>query len=82
MDRSAAQARSTKHEGPETPAASDVDWGMATRSLVVGVFLPAALLIAVPASAQRFAFERTYDVASSPVIDVSTTRGKINVRSR
>jgi len=54
---------------------------MVTRSLVVGVFLPAALLIAVPASAQRFAFERTYDVASSPVIDVSTTRGKISVRT-
>jgi len=54
---------------------------MATRSLVVGVFLPAALLIAAPASAQRFAFERTYDVASSPVIDVSTTRGKISVRT-
>jgi hypothetical protein len=54
---------------------------MVTRSLVVGVFLLAALSIAAPASAQRFAFERTYDVASSPVIDVSTTRGKINIRS-
>ena len=54
---------------------------MATRSLVAGVFLLAALSIAAPASAQRFAFERTYDVASSPVIDVSTTRGKINVRT-
>lgn len=53
---------------------------MATRSLVVGVFLLAALTIAAPASAQRFAFERTYDVASSPVVDVATTRGKINVR--
>jgi len=53
---------------------------MASRSLVVGVFLLAALSIAVPASAQRFAFERTYDVASSPVVDISTTRGKINVR--
>jgi hypothetical protein len=53
---------------------------MASRSLVVGVFLVAALSIAAPASAQRFAFERTYDLASSPVVDVSTTRGKINVR--
>jgi hypothetical protein len=54
---------------------------MVTRSLGVGVFLLAALSIAAPASAQRFAFERTYDVASSPVIDVSTTRGKINIRT-
>jgi DUF4097 and DUF4098 domain-containing protein YvlB len=53
---------------------------MATRSLV-GVILLAALSIAAPASAQRFAFERTYDVSSSPVIDISTTRGKINVRT-
>jgi len=54
---------------------------MATRSLVVGVFLLAALSIAAPASAQRFPFERTYDVGSTPVIDVSTTRGRINVRT-
>jgi DUF4097 and DUF4098 domain-containing protein YvlB len=53
---------------------------MASRSLVVGEFLLAALSIAAPASAQRFAFERTYNVASSPVVDVSTSRGKINVR--
>src|SRR5262245_23359008 len=53
---------------------------MASRSLVVGVFVLAALSIAAPASAQRFAFERTYDVAASPMVDVSTTRGKINVR--
>jgi len=52
---------------------------MASRSLVVGVLL-AALSIAAPASAQRFAFERSYDVASSPVVDISTSRGKINVR--
>jgi len=54
---------------------------MASRSLVVGVFLLAALSIAASASAQRFAFEKTYDVAASPVIDVSTNRGKINVRA-
>ena len=53
---------------------------MGTRSLVVAVFFLAALSIAGSASAQRFAFERSYDVAASPVIDVSTTRGKINVR--
>jgi hypothetical protein len=54
---------------------------MLIRSLVVGVFLLAALAFAAPAAAQRFAFERTYDVASSPVvIDVATTRGKINIR--
>jgi hypothetical protein len=54
---------------------------MRTRSLVVGVVFPAALAIAAPAAAQRFPFERSYDVGSSPVIDVSTTRGKINVRT-
>src|SRR5688572_18129570 len=80
MDHRTDQARSTKHQGPDTRAASDVHWRMATRSLVVGVFFPAALLIAAPAAAQRFAFERTYDVASAPVIDVSTTRGKIAIR--
>jgi hypothetical protein len=54
---------------------------MATRSLVVGMLLLAALSIAAPAAAQRFAFERTYTVGPSPVIDVSTTRGKINIRT-
>ena len=54
---------------------------MTLRSLVGGLFLLAALSIAAPAAAQRFAFERTYDVGESPVIDVSTTRGKINVRT-
>ena len=54
---------------------------MSTRSLVAGVILLAALSIAAPAAAQRFAFERTYDVGQSLVIDVSTTRGKINVRT-
>lgn len=53
---------------------------MGTRS-VVGVFVLAALLIAAPASAQRFAFERTYDVGTAPVIDVSTLRGRISVRT-
>jgi hypothetical protein len=53
---------------------------MRTQSLVVGVQFLAALSIAVPAAAQRFAFERTYDVSAAPVVDVSTTRGKINIR--
>lgn len=53
---------------------------MRTRSLGVGVLFIAALAIAVPAAAQRFPFERSFDVGSSPVIDVSTTRGKISVR--
>lgn len=53
---------------------------MHTRLLVVGVQILAALSIAVPAAAQRFAFERTYDVSAAPVVDVSTTRGKINIR--
>jgi DUF4097 and DUF4098 domain-containing protein YvlB len=53
---------------------------MRTRSLGVGVLFIAALAIAAPAAAQRFPFERSYDVGSSPLIDVSTTRGKINVR--
>lgn len=53
---------------------------MRTRSLVVGVLVLSTLAIAAPATAQRFAFERTYDVGSSPIIDVSTNRGKISVR--
>jgi hypothetical protein len=53
---------------------------MRTRSLGVGLLFIAALAIAVPAAAQRFPFERSYDVGSSPVIDVSTTRGKIAIR--
>ena len=69
---------------PGTPVRSvrkGVHWSMATRSLVVDVFLLAALSIAAPAAAQRFPFERAYDVAATPVIDVSTTRGKINIRT-
>jgi hypothetical protein len=54
---------------------------MRTRSLVVGGLFLSAMSIAVPAAAQRFPFERTYDVGLSPVIDVSTTRGKINIRA-
>jgi DUF4097 and DUF4098 domain-containing protein YvlB len=50
------------------------------RTLPIAVVLLVTLVIAAPAAAQRFAFERTYDVGSSPVIDVTTTRGKINVR--
>ena len=53
---------------------------MRIRSLSVGVLLLAELAIAAPAAAQRFPFERSYDVGTSPVIDVSTTRGKISVR--
>jgi hypothetical protein len=53
---------------------------MRTRSFVVGGVFLSALSIAVPAAAQRFPFERAYDVGQSPVIDVSTTRGKINIR--
>ena len=53
---------------------------MRKPSLVVGVLFLAALAIAAPAAAQRFPFERSYDVGSSPVIDVSTTRGKIAIR--
>jgi hypothetical protein len=43
--------------------------------------LAAGLLLAsaVPASAQRVAFERTYAVGASPTLDVSTIRGKIDV---
>jgi hypothetical protein len=53
---------------------------MRTRSLVVGVLFLAALAIAVPAAAQRFPFERSYDVGETPAIDISTIRGKITVR--
>jgi hypothetical protein len=54
---------------------------MRIRSLGVGVVFLATLAIAAPAAAQRFAFERNYTVGPSPVIDVSTTRGKINIRT-
>jgi hypothetical protein len=54
---------------------------MGIRSYVGGVVGLAALAIASPAAAQRFAFERSYDVGQSPVIDVSTTRGRITVRA-
>jgi hypothetical protein len=54
---------------------------MRIRSVIVGVLLPATLSIAAPAAAQRFPFERSYDVGQAPVIDVSTIRGKINIRT-
>jgi hypothetical protein len=53
---------------------------MRASTLVGGVLVLATFAPAAPAAAQRFAFERTYDVGASPVIDVSTTRGKISVR--
>jgi hypothetical protein len=54
---------------------------MRTRSLVGGVVFLATLAIAAPASAQRFPFERTYNIGPTAVIDVSTTRGKITIRT-
>jgi hypothetical protein len=54
---------------------------MRTRSRVVAVLFLATLASAAPAAAQRFAFERTYDVGPSSVIDIFTTRGTINVRT-
>ena len=53
---------------------------MRTTTLVAGVVLLASVSFASPAAAQRFAFERTYDVSAASVVDVSTARGKINVR--
>jgi hypothetical protein len=52
---------------------------MAKQPLIVGVV---ALVLAhsAPAAAQRFPFERSLDVGVAPVIDVSTLRGKIDVR--
>jgi hypothetical protein len=43
--------------------------------------LAAALMLtsAVPSSAQRVAFERSYNVGAAPTLDVSTIRGKIDV---
>ena len=43
--------------------------------------LATALLLAsaLPASAQRVAFERSYTVGSTPTLDVTTIRGKIDV---
>lgn len=37
------------------------------------------LSMASPAWAQRFPFDRTFEVASAPVLDVTTVRGKIDV---
>src|SRR5262245_55470741 len=39
----------------------------------------AGLASAVPASAQRVAFERAYQTGAAPTLDVSTIRGKIDV---
>ena len=43
--------------------------------------LATALLLAsaLPASAQRVAFERSYTVGATPTLDVSTIRGKIDI---
>ena len=43
--------------------------------------LAAALMLAsaLPVSAQRVAFERSFTVGASPTLDVSTIRGKIDV---
>ena len=40
----------------------------------------ALLLLAGPAEAQRFTFERTIPASSATTLDVSTTRGKIDIR--
>jgi Toastrack DUF4097 len=47
------------------------------RILVVALMLSAGN--AVPALAQRFPFERSYDVTGPAMLDVSTVRGKIDV---
>src|SRR6478672_4732509 len=39
------------------------------------------LLTASPALAQRFTFERSFDTASAPVLDVVTERGAIEIRA-
>jgi putative adhesin len=43
------------------------------------VALAMVMTSAAPSSAQRVAFERSYKVEASPTLDVSTTRGKIDV---
>jgi DUF4097 and DUF4098 domain-containing protein YvlB len=44
--------------------------------IVTAVFVS---LIATPASAQRFTFERSFDMSSPSTIDVTTVRGKIEI---
>jgi hypothetical protein len=53
---------------------------MRARSLACGVLVVVASAWASPAAAQRFSFERAYDVGAAPVVDVSTMRGAITVR--
>lgn len=45
----------------------------------VCIFTAGLSLSAVPASAQRVTFERTYMVSAAPTLDVSTIRGQIDV---
>ena len=47
----------------------------------VAVALAVALLVAVPAAAQRLTFERAIDVTPGATLDVSTIRGKVAVRA-
>ena len=49
------------------------------RKSLLTTCLLAVFAIAQPAFAQRFMFERTFDVGASPTLEVSTVRGKIAV---
>ena len=51
------------------------------HSSLVAVVLAAGILVAAPAAAQRFRFERAIDVTPGATLDVSTLRGKVAVRA-
>ena len=51
---------------------------MRVHLILIGV-VTASLAIARPALAQRFSFERSFDVTEPAALDVSTIRGKIDV---
>jgi Putative adhesin len=52
---------------------------MDRRALPVAAFALLVLSLAHPALAQRFTFDRSFDVDATPTLDVSTVRGKIAV---
>lgn len=49
------------------------------QTFLVALITVIVLTIAVPASAQRYTFERSFDAGAGTVVDVLTERGKISV---
>jgi hypothetical protein len=62
-------------------SSSGLHWSMHIRPVVFTILTAAIVLaIAVPASAQRYTFERSLDAGAGTLLDVLTERGKILVR--